>query len=280
MANISKTNCFRLINRELFLLYSEKASCLSVLAMEGLLILVGPDQFTRPLCFVYDVRRMTTAVQKAPRITPDDAARIAANLYGLNVFAAPLPSERDQNFVLCSAPSDLQSPNTDRHERFVLKIANSAEAFEFLELQNQLIQFLTDRKIALEFPRIVRAKTGEDIATIKGENGDEHFVRLLTWLDGVCLAQAEPHDRKLLSSLGRALAQMDAALADFSHPAAHRSFYWDLRNAAMARELIGLLPELSPAFGRTLLCRMGEDRLESFALQRHPQRRERLQHSC
>src|SRR5437667_9151469 len=36
---------------------------------------------------------------------------------------------------------------------------------------------------------------------------------------------------------------MDAGLAQFSHSAAHRSFYWDLRNAGMARELIGLLPE-------------------------------------
>jgi 4-aminobutyrate aminotransferase-like enzyme len=57
------------------------------------------------------------------------------------------------------------------------------------------------------------------------------------------LAKAEAHDRKLLASLGRALAQMDAALSKFDHPAAHRSFYWDLRQAAMARELIGLLPD-------------------------------------
>jgi 4-aminobutyrate aminotransferase-like enzyme/Ser/Thr protein kinase RdoA (MazF antagonist) len=126
---------------------------------------------------------------------------------------------------------------------FVLKIANSEEAFEFLELQNQLIRFLAGRDIALEFPRIVPTKKGEDIATIKDENGREHFVRLLTWLDGVCFVKAGPHGRKLLSSLGRALAQMDAAIAEFSHPAAHRSFYWDLRNAAMARELTRLLPD-------------------------------------
>ena len=175
---------------------------------------------------------MTMVVQKAPRITQDEAVRIAGDLYGLNVSAASLPSERDQNFY-CKASSN---------EQFVLKIANSEESFEILELQNQLILFLTARKIELEFPRIVPTRTGEDIGTIKGENGQKHFVRLLTWLDGVCFAKAEPHDRKLLSSLGRALAQMDAALAEFSNPTAHRSFYWDLRNAAMARESIGLLP--------------------------------------
>ncbi len=186
---------------------------------------------------------MTTAVQRAPRITQDDAARIASDLYDLNASATPLPSERDQNFLLCCAPSHLQSPGSRGVNQFVLKIANSAEAFEFLELQNQLIRFLTARKIDLEFPRIVRTRTGEDIAAVNGSDGRKHFVRLLTWLDGICFAKAEPHDRKLLSSLGRGLAQMDAALTEFDHPAAHRSFYWDLRNAAMAQELIGLLPE-------------------------------------
>ena len=189
--------------------------------------------------------------------------RIAAELYGLTVSASPLPSERDQNFLLCDAslkerppsrsgycPEASQSTDCpepshsgESNEQFVLKIANSGEAFEILELQNELIRFLTASKIELEFPRIVQTKTGADIAAITGENGHEHFVRLLTWLDGVCFAKAETHDRKLLSSLGRALAQMDAALAEFSHPAARRSFYWDLRNAGMARESIGLLPE-------------------------------------
>ena len=188
------------------------------------------------------------AVQKAPRITRDDAVRIAADLYGLNVSAAPLPSERDQNFY-CEALPDGRatalalSKSAGRNEQFVLKIANSEEAFEILELQNQVIQFLTASKIDLKFPRIVPTRAAEEIATIKGGDGREHFVRLLTWLDGVCFAKAEPHDRQLLSSLGRALAQMDAALAEFSHPAAFRSFYWDLRYAASARESIGLLPQ-------------------------------------
>ena len=190
---------------------------------------------------------MTTAVQKAPRIPQDEAVRVAADLYGLNVSALPLPSERDQNFYCKVLPhgrtTSTPSQSASSNEQFVLKIANSEEAFEILELQNQLIQFLTASKIELEFPRIVRTLTGEEIATIKSENGRKHFVRLLTWLDGICFAKAGPHGRRLLTSLGRALAQMDAALAAFSHPAAHRSFYWDLRSAATARELIGLLPE-------------------------------------
>ena len=176
---------------------------------------------------------MTTAVQNAPHISLDDAVWIASETFGVQAVASALPSERDQNFLLQTASG----------ERFVLKIANAEEDFGFLKLQNQLIRFLADAQVDLEFPKLIPAKTGEDIASITGANSQKHFVRLLTWLDGDCFAQVQPHGRKLLASLGRALAQMDAALVGFSHPAAHRSFYWDLRNAASARALVELLPD-------------------------------------
>jgi 4-aminobutyrate aminotransferase-like enzyme/Ser/Thr protein kinase RdoA (MazF antagonist) len=173
---------------------------------------------------------MTTAVQKAPRLTQHDAVEFTAELYGLRVTASALPSERDQNFLL----------RTVSGEQFVLKIANAEENFDFLNFQNHLIRFLLARKLDLEFPRIVPTRNGEDLASITTA-GSQHFVRLLTWLDGVCFAEIKQPGRKLLASLGRALAQMDAALDGFSHQAAHRPFLWDLRNSA-ARDLVGLLP--------------------------------------
>jgi 4-aminobutyrate aminotransferase-like enzyme/Ser/Thr protein kinase RdoA (MazF antagonist) len=175
---------------------------------------------------------LIAAVQRAPRISEGDAIRIAVELFGLESSAAALPSERDQNFLLSAASG----------EKFVLKIANAEEDIQFLELQNQLIRFLAAAKTDLQFPRIVSTKTGEEIASITSADGQTYFARLLTWLDGHCFAEVQPHNRTLLASLGRALAQMDAALAGFSHPAARRNFHWDLRNAGTARELIGLLP--------------------------------------
>ena len=174
---------------------------------------------------------MTTAVQKAPRILIDEALQIAKQLYDLKASASPLPSERDQNFLL----------QTERGERFVLKIANAGEDYDFLDLQNRLIRFLSAGKVNLEFPRIVSSTSGQDIATVTTDSG-EHFVRLLTWLEGIPFAEIQSREWKLLSSLGTALAEMDSTLAGFSHPAAHRSFYWDLRNAGLARDLVGMLP--------------------------------------
>src|SRR5436190_13861493 len=175
---------------------------------------------------------VTTAVQKAPRISLPEAAEIASHLYGLNARALPLPSERDQNFQL----------QTPAGEKFVLKIANAKEDLEFLKLQNELIRLFGAANIDLEFPRIVSTTSGEDIASITAADSRKHFVRLLSWLDGDCFAEVQPHGRKLLRSVGRALAQMDAALTTYDHPAAHRSFYWDLRNADAARGLAEILP--------------------------------------
>jgi 4-aminobutyrate aminotransferase-like enzyme/Ser/Thr protein kinase RdoA (MazF antagonist) len=176
---------------------------------------------------------MSSTVQTAPRLSREEAVRIAAELYGIEVSAAPLPSERDQNFLL----RDSQS------EQFVLKIANPQESLEFLEMQNCMIRFLSGAPVEMSFPRIIISKSQKDIPAFESIGGQPHYVRLLSWIDGVCLASVQPHNRKLLRSLGRALAQMDAALAGFEHPAAHRSFYWDIRRASVAREYLPLLPD-------------------------------------
>ena len=172
-------------------------------------------------------------VDKAPRFSTEEAARFALELYGLDAVASPLPSERDQNFQLRDGAGG----------RFVLKIANQEESPAVLDLQNSLLGFLGAQPVSLEFPRVVPASGGSTIASVTGSDGVKYFVRLLTWVDGICMAQAAPHSAELLRSLGAALARVDNVLEGFSHPAAHRALHWDLRQAALARAHLDLLPE-------------------------------------
>ena len=176
-------------------------------------------------------------VAAAPRFSSDDAARLARELYGLPLAAESLPSERDQNFLLRDAG------NSNSNSRFVLKIANRDEGFEVLDLQNRLLEWLVARDIGLSFPRLVAARSGLEITPVAGPDGAAYFVRLLTWVDGVPMATVQPHSAGLLRSLGAALARVDNALADFSHAAAHRVLYWDLRHASMAWQYLDLLPK-------------------------------------
>ncbi|HYW42986.1 MAG TPA: aminotransferase class III-fold pyridoxal phosphate-dependent enzyme [Bryobacteraceae bacterium] len=182
---------------------------------------------------------MTSLVQKSPRFQIDDAIRLARDLYGLDVAAVPLPSERDQNFRLCDASG----------ARYVLKIANSEEALEILDLQNQALKFLAACDTGLTWPRLIPTRSGSEIVPVASASGAAYFVRVLGWVEGACFADVKPHGRELLRSLGRGLGRTDAALANFSHHAARRTFYWDLRRAPLARQHVELL---SPA-GRSIV---------------------------
>jgi len=170
-------------------------------------------------------------VRKAPRFSAEDAIRLAGEIYGLQAAAVELPSERDQNFRLRDSAG----------AQFVLKISNAEEALEVLDLQNKALKFLAASDTGLEWPHVVPTRSGNEIVPTGSEGGPAYFVRLLTWVEGRCLGYVRPHSPELLASLGRGLAATDAALAGFSHHAAHRTLYWDLRNAALARRHLGLL---------------------------------------
>ena len=75
----------------------------------------------------------------------------AKSLYGVQVSATPLSSERDQNFLL----------TTDDGEKFVLKIANALEERSMLEAQNAALDHL-GKQLSL-CPRVVPNLKGESI---------------------------------------------------------------------------------------------------------------------
>jgi 4-aminobutyrate aminotransferase-like enzyme len=78
-------------------------------------------------------------------------------------------------------------------------------------------------------PCAIAALDGETIGrTIE----PPHFVRLLTYLPGIPLVEHRERTSALLEDLGRCVGEVDAALADFDHPAIHRDFHWDLANAS------------------------------------------------
>jgi 4-aminobutyrate aminotransferase-like enzyme/Ser/Thr protein kinase RdoA (MazF antagonist) len=157
-------------------------------------------------------------LEHAPRFSTQAAISLADKLYGIPATATPLPSERDQNFLLVTESAD----------KFILKIANDLEARSLLEAQNQVLSHLESR---VSFcPRVIPTLAGEDIAGIEFSAGVTNFVRLMTHLPGVPLAEVGQHSSALLQDLGSKLGQLDRALADFDHAALHRDFHWDLAN--------------------------------------------------
>jgi 4-aminobutyrate aminotransferase-like enzyme/Ser/Thr protein kinase RdoA (MazF antagonist) len=178
-----------------------------------------------------------------PQFSEQDALRIARECYGLEGAVQPLPSERDQNFLL----------RTKTGQEFVLKIANVAEQRDILDLQNMAMEHITARAASLLVPRVCATPAGELITTTSAASGAKHFVRLLSYLPGKLFAKINPHAPELLRSLGRTLGTLDRALEDFSHPAADRPLKWDLRRAGWIREYV---PRIADAKRRAMVERL------------------------
>ncbi len=143
---------------------------------------------------------------------------IARDLYGIDASASPLTSERDQNFLL----------ETSGGERFVLKIANAAEDRAFLEAQDAAMTRVAGTTGLA--PRVVDVD-GASIFSYD-DRGSGYFVRLLTWIPGHPLGDVRRRSPVLFEDVGRRIGDMDRALLDFDHPAAHRRFHWDVAHAS------------------------------------------------
>jgi 4-aminobutyrate aminotransferase-like enzyme/Ser/Thr protein kinase RdoA (MazF antagonist) len=154
-------------------------------------------------------------LEHSPRLDPEAAASLARRVYGLCATATPLPSERDQNFLLEA-----------KGEKFVLKIANALEERGLLEAQNHVMAHLGTRLTLC--PRVIPALTNEQISLIQTARGVSHFVRLLSYLPGIPLAKVPEHSPELLRDLGEKVGLLDRELMSFNDPAVHRNFHWDL----------------------------------------------------
>jgi 4-aminobutyrate aminotransferase-like enzyme/Ser/Thr protein kinase RdoA (MazF antagonist) len=178
-------------------------------------------------------------------ITEAEAVRFARELYGLEVTAKALPGEYDDNFHLAttdSAPT-ARSPERKSGELrpggtllFVLKVMHPARERGLIDLQCRALQHLAQRAPQLGLPRVCPLGSGEAFASISGGDGLERLVWLLTYVPGTVLAEARPHSQELLTDLGRFLGEMDAGLADFTHPAAQRDLKWNLAGAGWIRQ--------------------------------------------
>ncbi|HXF41828.1 MAG TPA: aminotransferase class III-fold pyridoxal phosphate-dependent enzyme, partial [Blastocatellia bacterium] len=170
--------------------------------------------------------------QPRPTFSETDAARLVFELYGLTGSVKELTSERDQNFLV----------RAESEEHFVLKIAAAAEMKETLEFQNAVMSHLQARVTSGFIPHALPTKSGEKIATAVDGKGASHFVRLVTYLPALLLAEVNPHTPELLRGHGKLLGEIDKALDGFSHPAMSRDLKWDLQGALWIKDYTHHIP--------------------------------------
>ena len=175
---------------------------------------------------------MAVSLESIPAFQECEALAAAERHYGIVGRATPLPSERDQNFLITDA----------RGGKFVLKIANARDAPELLDFQNQAMRRVVAAVPDCRVQQVMTSRQGSDVAHLhNSRTGTDHCVRVLSWIDGQVLAQIASRTPALFESIGAAMAKVAAALQGYAHPAMNRVLQWDLRRAGMAREHAGLL---------------------------------------
>lgn len=162
------------------------------------------------------------------RIKEAEAARLAREIYGLEVSARALPGEYDDNFHLTAGNG----------RAFVLKVMHPAREPSFIDLQAKAMAHLAKNAPQLPLPRVQPNPRGELFSEMTTEDGAKRLVWLLGFLQGTVLAKVRPHALGLLRGLGRFLGELDAALQSFEHPAAHRELKWDSSRAVWIKEYI------------------------------------------
>jgi 4-aminobutyrate aminotransferase-like enzyme/Ser/Thr protein kinase RdoA (MazF antagonist) len=157
-------------------------------------------------------------LEQRPNFEIDEVKIIVNNLFKLSGSIIALPSERDQNFLITE----------QNNKKFVLKIANHNETFENLDFQNKALQHIS-LEGSFNYPKLIKSDKKSILTFSKDKK--EYFVRLLSFLEGVPLAEYKPITEDFLIEYGKFLGYLTKSLINFDHPSAHKEFHWDIQHA-------------------------------------------------
>jgi 4-aminobutyrate aminotransferase-like enzyme/Ser/Thr protein kinase RdoA (MazF antagonist)/murein DD-endopeptidase MepM/ murein hydrolase activator NlpD len=201
------------------------------------------DQALRPQP---DLASVDDPLRLRPTLSAAHALAMAERHFPLAFsLAEPLPSDRDQNFLLTAKESG---------RRYVLKLAHAGEDPGIIDFQNRILEHLG--RAGFPISKVLFSMDGREVVEARGEGDVTYLTRLLTWLPGEVLAGVNPQLPPLLRSLGAFLGSMDRALEDFSHPAQDRELKWDLKHGE--RVVRGHLAHVEDPVRRQLLEAMAE----------------------
>ena len=155
-----------------------------------------------------------------PEFSVKDASLLLEEHYGLCCTLKEFPGERDRNFLA----------QEKKGESYVLKISNSCETLEFLQVQHAALErsskLLEPGRIPIVFP----AKNGESLLRVSSADGSQHWMRLVRYVDGLPMAEYRPHTGKFLRELGRMCGIVTKALHEIPAPPPSHMLLWEMHN--------------------------------------------------
>ena len=153
-----------------------------------------------------------------PNISKRAARTIVRDAYGLDLSATMLTSERDQNFLL----------KEKAEPKYILKISHAAESLDVLEMQHAALAHISLHDPEMQLPHPVNTLDGELIFRHKAAFNEKHYICMVEYVPGESMKYLRKQTNGLINDLGSLLGRLDLALQRFEHPAARRSFPWDV----------------------------------------------------
>jgi 4-aminobutyrate aminotransferase-like enzyme/Ser/Thr protein kinase RdoA (MazF antagonist) len=162
--------------------------------------------------------------------TIKEAEEIAYKYYNLKTKATVLNGYDEQNFLLTNSDGI----------KLVLKIANDSHNIHFLDAQVKIIDHLSESELSKNFQHIILNTEGDSLTKIIVDDIN-YYIRILTYLEGTFWVDHSNKNEKLFYNLGSFLGKMDKSLENFSHPAMHRHYTWDISTAADANRRLNYI---------------------------------------
>ena len=155
--------------------------------------------------------------------TESQVHQLVKDYYNLEVTIRPLTGEYDFNYLL----------EDSEGRKYILKMANDEHSYDFFDAQVKIVHHLSQSDVADCFSKYINTTEGKELTILEAEGGI-YNMRLLSFLEGEFWMNLPVRSDELHIDLGRFLGKMDKALENFSHPAMHRHYVWDISNAADA----------------------------------------------
>ncbi len=166
------------------------------------------------------------------RFAEEHAEQLVKDYYGLEMKAKNLTGEYDYNFLLQAADGT----------RYIFKISGNDDKPDFIDAQVKIINHLSHTGVAKKFSQHIKNKNGQELTQYK-HDGKDYYLRLLTFLEGEFWINLKERTDNLHYDLGNFLGEMDKALSDFSHPAMHRRYLWDISQTMDANKKLDCIKD-------------------------------------
>ncbi|MFF2502767.1 aminotransferase [Streptomyces sp. NPDC058067] len=171
----------------------------------------------------------------APRVTVDQARRIAAEHFGLAVRAESLGSQQDANFLLV---------HDDGTPAAVLKIANPVFTGTEIDAQDTAADLIADAQPGLRLATVLRDADGNRRTATVDTDGGPVTARLLHHLPGGTFSGSRHLAPRTAAAMGRIAGQVSTTLSSFRHAGLDRVLQWDPRHAdRVVARLLDHVPE-------------------------------------